>query len=731
MKRCFFLVLALSLQTGPLPAHATLLQSRLPDQNWQLGDYRLSWRAAEQAFAIDHGHHRLLHHPSGQAFVEALVAERQVHEQRGSFALNWKHLARCGQQSLEQAQWQGQQLVLQGRLSGDPRCDTSYQLTASLSPEGHLKLGLTLAASEVNGVQWRLARDPETAYHGLGAQPSQLDLRGKGFPLVVQEGGIGRGAQPLSALIDLASPGSAGHATSTYFPLPWLWSASGSALALEGSALGEVDLRTPGELRLLAEGTSHTLRLFAADSPLALLERYSAWAGRPPLLPDWLHKGLVVGMQGGTAKVWARWQELQQQGTPVAAFWLQDWVGRRQTAIGSQLWWNWERDLERYPDWESLRQSLQAKQVRLLGYVNPFLVDVAGRPHQRNLYREARDAGYLVQNPQGQPYPIQNTDFDAGLLDLSHPGARTWFKQVMRAQIQATGLAGWMADYAEALPLDARLYAGSADTWHNLYAVEWARLQSEILAENPEAVFFPRSGYTGSSGLAPLFWLGDQNVDWSPEDGLGSALTGLLSSGLSGIPVMHSDAGGYTSVSPGAGLGWRRSPELLCRWLEMNAWTAWLRTHEGNQPWVNAQSDSSALTRGCTDRAARIFAALFAYRRELLVEAHERGWPVVRHPLLHFPTDREAAALSDQFMLGADFWVAPILQPGQTRRRVYLPKGHWVELWSGRVRGTPHRGEWFEAEAPLGSPAVFYRLGSPAGAALRAQLQQLPLWPPP
>lgn len=219
-------------------------------------------------------------------------------------------------------------------------------------------------------------------------------------------------------------------------------------------------------------------------------------------------------------------------------------------------------------------------------------------------------------------------------------------------------------------------------------------------------------------------------MDWSREDGLASALTGLLSSGLSGIPVMHSDAGGYTSVSPGAGLGWQRSPELLCRWLELNAWSALLRTHEGNQPGVNAQSDSTLLTQGCTDRAARIFAALFDYRRELLQQAHAKGWPVVRHPLLHFPADPVVAVLTDQFMLGADFWIAPVLQPGQTRRRVYLPKGHWVELWTGRVRGTPVRGEWFEAEAPLGSPPVFYRLGAPAGEALRQRLQALPVWPP-
>src|SRR5690606_33043338 len=105
--------------------------------------------------------------------------------------------------------------------------------------------------------------------------------------------------------------------------------------------------------------------------------------------------------QGGTQRVQQVAQALLQRQTPISAFWLQDWVGRRRTAIGSQLWWNWERDAAQYPDWPGLRDWLAAGGIRLLGYVNPFLVDVGQRQPRRNLYAEAATRGYLVQQAQG------------------------------------------------------------------------------------------------------------------------------------------------------------------------------------------------------------------------------------------------------------------------------------------------------------------------------------------
>ena len=54
----------------------------------------------------------------------------------------------------------------------------------------------------------------------------------------------------------------------------------------------------------------------------------------------------------------------------------QDWVGQRETLIGSQLWWNWEVDTERYCGWQQLVQDLNAQHIKVMTYCNPCLAPV-------------------------------------------------------------------------------------------------------------------------------------------------------------------------------------------------------------------------------------------------------------------------------------------------------------------------------------------------------------------
>src|SRR3712207_9051553 len=114
-------------------------------------------------------------------------------------------------------------------------------------------------------------------------------------------------------------------------------------------------------------------------------------------LPDWILSGAVVGLQGGTERVLELYGDLEATDTPVAALWLQDWVGQRETSFGTQLWWNWELDRDHYPDWDSMREKLEQRHVRLMTYVSPFLADdVADKEgYRRNLFEEAAEDGYL------------------------------------------------------------------------------------------------------------------------------------------------------------------------------------------------------------------------------------------------------------------------------------------------------------------------------------------------
>jgi alpha-glucosidase (family GH31 glycosyl hydrolase) len=207
-------------------------------------------------------------------------------------------------------------------------------------------------------------------------------------------------------------------------------------------------------------------------------------------------------------------------------------------------------------------------------------------------------------------------------------------------------------------------------------------------------------------------------VDWDEHDGIKSSVTGLLTSGLSGYSLEHTDIGGYTAIDNPL-LEYHRSKELLLRWIELGAFTVVFRTHEGNIPEVNYQIYSDEETLRHFARFAKVYAAWEPYRMELVKEASETGLPVVRHPFVHYPDDPEVLGLEYQFMVGPNLMVAPVLDPGANAVSVYLPAGKWVHLWSGRQYGSPDKGLYEKVRAPIGEPAVFYEEGSNVGRWLR------------
>jgi sulfoquinovosidase len=136
---------------------------------------------------------------------------------------------------------------------------------------------------------------------------------------------------------------------------------------------------------------SRTLRaqVLAGRSPADLLRAYTRYAGRMRPLPEWVDRGAIVGIQGGTAAVRAAVAQLRDAGVALAGVWQQDWVGQRVTSFGRRLWWNWVLDRERYAGWDEMVRDFQAQGIKVMTYANPMLDDAAGRAVDRNLFAEA------------------------------------------------------------------------------------------------------------------------------------------------------------------------------------------------------------------------------------------------------------------------------------------------------------------------------------------------------
>ncbi|MDW8236602.1 MAG: glycoside hydrolase family 31 protein, partial [Bacteroidia bacterium] len=302
----------------------------------------------------------------------------------------------------------------------------------------------------------------EEAY-GLGVQFVPGALNGRRYRLWTEEQGIGRGKQPLSFFVNLFVPRAAGTLTTTYAPMATFITTArrGAALGHEGMAYWESrSSYYQWEAWLLPEQTTLTGAFWSGKDWGELLHKQASLVGPMPLLPSWC-KGAWIGLQGGWDRVLPLLDALRRAGVPIAALWIQDWCGRRITRFGSQLWWRWIPDTLKYPQLRLYVDSLRQLGIRTLGYVNSFLAT------EGSLYDTARARGYLVRKASGEVYPIRTPGFPAVLVDLTHPEAYAWLGEILRNLWQEYGFSGWMADYAEWVPWDAQLHAGSGAQHHN------------------------------------------------------------------------------------------------------------------------------------------------------------------------------------------------------------------------------------------------------------------------
>lgn len=560
-------------------------------------------------------------------------------------------------------------------------------LTVSLLTPGHDRIRL----------RWH--GEPDEAVWGGGEQMSYLALNGRAFPMWTSEPGVGRDkSTELTRQMDEAGM-AGGDYWNTNYPQPTILTSRWLAIHLDAACYSVVDCTDAGFHAFDVWSNRATFELYAAEGPLALVSQLSTRFGRQPPLPDWAIGGAIVGLKDGT-RSFERLDGFIRAGTAVSGLWCEDWAGIRETSFGRRLFWDWRRDNQRYANLPQRIAALQARGIRFLAYANPYLAN------DGILYEEAREGGHFCLKPDSdEVYLVDFGEFDCGVLDFTRQETRDWFaEKILGREMLDIGVSGWMADFGEYLPTDVRLADGSDPMEaHNRWPVLWAEVNAQAVesrGKTGDAVFFMRAGFSGVQRHCPLLWAGDQSVDFTRHDGIGTVITAALSAGLVGNAYSHSDCGGYTSL-----LGNVRTVELMERWCELSAFAPVMRSHEGNRPDDNLQYDSTPELLACFARWSRVHAHLAPYVRHLCNEAVEHGLPAQRPLFLHYADDAALYAVQDQYLYGADLVVAPVIEEGAREREVILPgEGEWIHAFTGERYGA---GTHCIA-APIGCPPVFY-----------------------
>ncbi len=657
---------------------------------------KIRTQACGSLFKIVLGNGRTVELSGEKSFLSVGIGKADYKMSRGSFKFSEKSL-----QKKELFITECREIGSGGALT---LCDASgeavMEITVTAQDERLLFIPKILSDNGFNRMYFKIPASEDEKVYGGGETFTEFNLRGQKLKVWVAEhiNGMQTAKKIAKLVLGVQDPEKKQKFGNyeTYYAQPTFMSSKKYFMHCDTTEFSEFDFTREDYHEITVNGICPVYFGFS-DSFKGLMNNLSSLLGRQPELPDWVYDGAILGIQGGTDAVISKLDAVSKRNTAVAGVWCQDWEGRRVTAVGKQLQWNWEWDRELYPDLDKKIPELKEKGIRFLGYINPFLAV------EKDLYKYASERGYCVKDRDGGDYLVKITTFPAAMVDLTNPEAYEWIKSVIKNNMISFGLDGWMADFGEYLPTDCVLYSGEdAESVHNTWPAIWARVNREAVEETGNSgriMFFTRAGYTETIKYSTMMWAGDQHVDWSVDFGLPSVITAHLSLGVCGFGLSHSDVGGYTTFGK-----MKRSPELFMRWAEMNAFSPVMRTHEGLNPDLNAQFDADEQVLEHFAKYSRIHKRIKPYLKCAVRENAEGGMPVIRP--LFFSYDEESAYTENtEYLLGNDILVAPVIKQGALERRVYLPRDEWLYLWDGREYG----GGVFPFNAPLGRIPVFIR----------------------
>ncbi|RYY97335.1 MAG: glycosyl hydrolase [Chitinophagaceae bacterium] len=536
-------------------------------------------------------------------------------------------------------------------------------------------------------------RDGEKIF---GAGERALPLNRRGYRLNLNNNpwyGYGEGADNLN------------------YSVPFVTSSAGYGLFFDNPARGFVDIGKQEPNALIYGAPSGEWNMYLIlGSPAEVLASYHRLTGTQPLPPRWAF-GNLMSRFGYTsqAQVTEIFGRMKAEGVPVEAvifdlFWFGDSI---KGTMGNLDWVN----KKKWPDPAGMIAGFKKQGVKTILITEPFVVETAKN------YTASKP--FLAVDSAGRPYYL--TDFyfgKGGLIDIFRKDAQAWFWSFYRKQMQL-GVEGWWGDLGEPerhpanmyhnlrdLGLSKRLYR--ADEVHNYYGHAWTKMLYENFAkEYPNKRLFSlnRSGFAGSQRYGIFPWTGDVSRSWG---GLRAQLPTLLGMTMSGVPYVHSDAGGFAG---GEGDG-----ELYTRWLQFAAYTPIFRPHgtalyEVDKAAFSFPSEAALIDtpwRNHAKEAIRTRYELLPYNYSLAYLQAKEGKPLMAPLYFYNPADTAAPGVDDEYYWGPSILVAPVLQKGAVERSVYLPAGRWADERGRLLEGAQR----VTVPVTIGSIPTFVREGA-------------------
>ena len=361
-----------------------------------------------------------------------------------------------------------------------------------------------------------------------------------------------------------------------------------------------------------------------------------------------------------------------------------------------------------FDDAAGLISDLKEKGIRTITIIDPGVkVD-----EEYEVFKRGKEGNHFTKKLDGEMFIGAVWPGDSAFPDFSNNDCREWWKSELKKFISEHGMDGIWNDMNEPCVfnndhktmLETCLHNSDNGViehkgFHNRYGFEMSRCSKEAQEElhpNERGFSMTRATYAGGQRYSSV-WTGDNMSLWSQ---MRMSISMNANLGISGFSFVGNDVSGF---------GLDSSEELFIRWMEMGPFIPIFRNHSNmytrrQEPWAfGPRAEKIA------KKSIELRYELLPYIYDLYYISHKEGLPIFRPMIMEYEKDMNLLNMREQFMLGENMIVAPVLYEGERSKTLYLPKGSWFNYFTmEKLQG----GKWYKLPCELDEILVFVKEGA-------------------
>ncbi len=315
----------------------------------------------------------------------------------------------------------------------------------------------------------------------------------------------------------------------------------------------------------------------------------------------------------------------------------------------------WEFNRATFPDPKTMVDELHSMGFEVMLWIAPFISPDSAE------FRDLLAKNCLVKDKNGVVAIRKWWNGYSAVLDLSNPDGFNWFLAQTAHLMNDYGIDGFKLDAC-----DPSYYRDDDQSFvPEITAHEQGMLWNKI------GMHFKYNEYRGcfrGAGLPLVHRLRDKGHHWRAVQSL---IPLSLPQGILGYANICPDmigGGSFVDFLPGAP---NLDPEIFVRYAQCSALLPMMQYSAA--PWRVLPKEYADLCVKAGELHIKYSDKIF----ELAKEASVTGEPIVRYMEYVYP-HKGYATITDQFMLGNDILVAPVVDKGMTEKEVVLPEGKWI-----------------------------------------------------